>query len=388
MSKLSNMRSSIDLHFTKANSFGNNFIIYDQSRSQVLTDFQLRELSGQVTDQNFGIGADNLLVVEKCNNDTLLRINAESQYWNELPQTEANYIFRMFEPDGEEALCCGNGLVCVANYLMNSQGVAQTKILTEIPLDSPKCTSIGSKKYDTSSWVNLGRPRSLPNEIKVYGSERKSLGDLQWMQNMKIRFREHDLQPYSTKTELDLSGYLIFTGEPHLVFVIDENSSLPIELSDAIFANSTSVLGAGPIFRRRKNTGTWLVEHIGRYLNREYKSIFPIGINVNFVRKNPERGVIEYRCYERGINKETLACGTGAVAVAYTAKKHFGEQDSEFRVWPHRCRWYKPDAEILVTESEEGWTFSGQPRQVAEGKLTFDWFKDLDKIPNRCAAVV
>jgi len=42
---------------------------------------------------------------------------------------------------------------------------------------------------------------------------------------------------------------------------------------------------------------------------------FPKGLNVNFVSRRPD-GRWRYRTYERGVEAETLACGSGAAAVA------------------------------------------------------------------------
>jgi diaminopimelate epimerase len=55
----------------------------------------------------------------------------------------------------------------------------------------------------------------------------------------------------------------------------------------------------------------------GRFL-RFHKFFKPEGVNVNFVKK--EKGKIYIRTYERGVETETLSCGTGAVAVAFYFK--------------------------------------------------------------------
>lgn len=76
-------------------------------------------------------------------------------------------------------------------------------------------------------------------------------------------------------------GYVV-AGVPHLV--------IPVRDLEAV-----DVVGRGRPLRRHKS-----LEH---------------GANVNFVRQDKD-GRFSYRTYERGVEAETLACGTGAVAIA------------------------------------------------------------------------
>ena len=56
---------------------------------------------------------------------------------------------------------------------------------------------------------------------------------------------------------------------------------------------------------------------------RFHPEFAPEGVNVNFISRDPSGG-IAIRTYERGVEGETLACGTGAVAGALVASRRFG----------------------------------------------------------------
>jgi len=84
-------------------------------------------------------------------------------------------------------------------------------------------------------------------------------------------------------------GYLLDTGSPHLVIFVDELESLDV------FAE-------------------------GRKMREDQR--FAGGTNVNFVKTSKDG--IEVRTYERGVEDETLSCGTGVTASAIASYLHTG----------------------------------------------------------------
>jgi diaminopimelate epimerase len=93
------------------------------------------------------------------------------------------------------------------------------------------------------------------------------------------------------------------------------------------------------------------------------------GANVNFVAKRPQ-GDWTYRTFERGVEAETLACGTGAVAAAILLAS-WGESGSETVLWT------RSGLPLTVTLHRDGaaWrpSLRGEGRIVFEGRL-----RDLD----------
>ena len=348
--------------FVKYTSCGNNFVIVDETEQMLLTESEMSQFAFQATNTSFGVGCDNLLVIQRCNKEVLISIANTRSYWRWPPEAEqAEYLFRMFEPDGQEALCCGNGLMCVASYLLHQHGVTSASIMTEIPLPKPKVIQIGAGEDSLGGWVNLGHPRKTPSELATEGFSEPFTQTIDLYSEIKINFRAGDLRAFSDERELQIKGYLVFTGEPHLVIFPDSDFSIP-ELADYIFGSSEQ----WSVKDRRESFGTWLVEHIGQYMNARYKQMFPAGINVNLARSQCSE-VLENRCFERGINRETLACGTGALAVAYVYSKLSHQALDEIDILPHRCRWHDDDAQIRINPSDDGWSLASKPVMLFDG---------------------
>lgn len=350
--------------FVKLTSCGNNFVVVDETQGQHFSETEMSDFARLATSTSFGVGCDNLLVIQCSTADNIATIASERHYWQQQPDADAaDYLFRMFEPDGTEALCCGNGLICVANFLYQQHGIENARIMTEIPLSEPQVIAIGSTTATAEGWANLGYPRRSPRELVSPGTTSPFNETICHLSELKVGFRAGDLSQYTDKTELSLSGYLVFTGEPHLVVFPHNGFSVP-ELADYIFGSCEYSSDNRP--NKRLNFGSWLVEHIGGYINGHCQDMFPAGLNVNFARIT-EDGQIENRCFERGINRETLACGTGALAVSYVVRHVMGYESSSLTVLPLRCLWHDPDAAIRIQQTDSGWRLSTRPVLLFEG---------------------
>ncbi|NTW69782.1 MAG: diaminopimelate epimerase [Chlorobiaceae bacterium] len=110
------------------------------------------------------------------------------------------------------------------------------------------------------------------------------------------------LAPESFRTGIELEGltcHSVNTGSPHIIIY---TSNL----------ENASVTGTGRIIRHRTDE-------------------FPGGTNVNFIEiTSPDS--LSIRTFERGVEDETLACGTGAVAAALMSRKLGKVEGSTIRV--------------------------------------------------------
>jgi len=361
------MKQDLLVPFVKYTANGNTFVIVDEVAAPHCIEEDFRRLSYVATNAYFGIGCDNFLVVQKATERVLRDINRRHRYWEDPPSIRGvSYLFRMFEPNGTEALCCGNGLMCIADYLYTQYGVTNASILTELPSSTPRPVRIGVAPAEGLGWVNLGWPRRASDQLVRVADRRSLTRDVDLMEQIWIKFRSHDLSPYTKSQRIGLRGYLTFTGEPHLVVFPDTDITEKV-LTATFFPEPTLDSEGRPERDRRRSFGTWLVHHIGSYINRRYGNIYPFGINVSFALCRSRKGIIEYRCFERGINRETLACGTGALAVAHISRTLGLIEKGSVVMVPHRSRWYLPTAAIEISKDNDGWQISSYPQSIASG---------------------
>ena len=361
-----------EVNFQKYTSYGNNFIVVDETQGPQLQEDEKSRFACQVTNINFGVGADGVLFLQPCRADVLAEINNLRGYWNELPVfPQVDSIFRIFEPDGTESFSCGNGFMCLASFLNRQYNIASARILTQIPTKQPKAITIGTNFKNKTNWANMGSPKRVPRDIVSLSDITPLDVDIDIINDLTITFRTGDLHPFSDDISLNLMGYLVYTGEPHLVIFPESGFSIN-ELKNVLFVSSHQRALSSEPRERRIMFGSWLINHVGMYLNTRCRHIFPKGINVNFVDIPTNSNALEYRCFERGINKETLACGTGALAASFVAQRLRLIISEQISVWPHRSRWYDPEALILVDQNKERWSLNGKPVMLLEGKFLFE----------------
>jgi diaminopimelate epimerase len=107
------------------------------------------------------------------------------------------------------------------------------------------------------------------------------------------------------------------------------------------------------------------VDVVGRGRPLRYDPSLERGANVNFVSREPD-GAWTIRTYERGVEAETLACGTGAVVSAVLLVES-GEASSPVQLRTRSGR----TLTVRLTHSESGWmpSLSGEARIVYRGVL-------------------
>lgn len=354
--------------FVKYSVYGNTFILVDEIEGPVLSETEKSVFARNATDLYFGVGADNLIVLQRFGPAVLSEIERDRAYWAALPSAgAADFIFRMFEPDGNEALSCGNGLLAVSHYLRHRYRVSQARILTEVPRRRPNVVGVGAGQGDGTGWVNMGRPRRVPPEIAAPDIREPREGIIDRVEGLTIDLPGKGYRAEGRVQPLSIAGYLIFTGEPHLVVFPETGISDP-ELEGILF-DTRGYFETAPVDGRRNFTaGSKLVYRIGMAIAETCRHLFPIGMNVDFVRITDPAGGLEYRCFERGINHETLSCGTGAIACCCVARGLGLIRAETILACPLGCCWYPSSGALSVSCRGEDWFLCGAPRLLFEGR--------------------
>lgn len=192
------------LTFTKMQGLGNDFVVLDGIRQALeLTREQLRFLA----DRHFGIGCDQVLLVEAGT------------------RPDVDFRYRIFNGDGGEVEQCGNGARCFARF------VHQQRLTTkrEIRVETMRGVIVPRLEEDGSVTVDMGVPVFAPDKIP-FVSDRDDL-----------------LQPLRVADE-EWAVTAVGMGNPHAVQVVADVDSAPVERLGPLIESH-------PRFPQRVNAG-------------------------------------------------------------------------------------------------------------------------------------
>lgn len=172
---------------------------------------------------------------------------------------EMTVAMRYLNADGSESGFCGNGARAVARYFFDEYA----------PLKRAVTIDFHGARYTAALQPDDSITMSFPTVDRI----KRNIGVVLFGKQLSVDF--------------------VDTGAPHIVIDVDELTPL--------FEGEFSGLHDFP------------VTIYGKEL-RYHPAFQPEGVNANFVSVQPDG--LQIRTYERGVEDETLACGTGSVASA------------------------------------------------------------------------
>ena len=229
------------------------------------------------------------------------------------PSDKADFEMRMYNADGSRGEMCGNGIRCVAKYVYDYGLTDQTSISVET-LGGIKYLDLTVEHGKVSLVkVDMGTPILEPSRIPVAASGTRVVDE-----PLEVEGKVYHMTCVSM-------------GNPHAVIFMDDVAGLDLEK-------------IGPFFENHER--------------------FPNRVNTEFV-KVLDQNTVEMRVWERG-SGETLACGTGACAVAVASILN-GYTEDQVTV-----RLLGGDLEIFWDRAEDKVYMTGPAKVVFDGEICLE----------------
>jgi diaminopimelate epimerase len=191
------------MRFTKMEGLGNDFVVVDATKTPfALGPDEIRRLA----DRRFGVGCDQVLVVEPA-------------------REGADFRYRIFNADGGEVEQCGNGARCFVVYVREHGLTAKREIRVETTVG----VIVPKLEDDGEVTVDMGVPRFAPGDVPFAGGTG------------------------AASEPLDVDGTIVDVsvlsmGNPHAVQVVADVDAAPV-------AALGPRIGSHPRFPRRVNAG-------------------------------------------------------------------------------------------------------------------------------------
>lgn len=217
---------------------------------------------------------------------------------------KADVKMRVFNADGSEAEMCGNGARCAA-YLSakrKAQSVKQKTKNTELKIET-KAGIIDAEVSGKDVKIRLTDPKAMKLNLLIDIGKRK----------LKVHY--------------------IDTGVPHAVIFVEGLENIDLLC-------------------------------LGRAV-RYHKVFAPRGANVNIVEALKDN-YIKIRTYERGVEAETLACGTGSAASALITAQQLGKKSGKIDVGVNSGEVLKVYYKKIGDKFKDVW-LAGQAKIIYKG---------------------
>jgi len=197
------------LKFTKMHGLGNDFVVFDGIHQDInLTPAQWRYLG----DRHFGVGADQMLVVEKAQS------------------ARADFRYRIINADGGEVEQCGNGARCFVRFVHDKGLSPKRRIRVETLGGLIELTLEADGEVTVDMGVPVFEPAALPFDPAL--AEPSGTPHRYWL-------------PVGD-AKVDIS--IVSMGNPHAVQVVQDTEHAPV-------ATQGPLIGAHPAFPRQVNAG-------------------------------------------------------------------------------------------------------------------------------------
>lgn len=174
----------MQIQFSKMHGLGNDFMVVDNVTQNV---FFSKEKIQQLADRNFGIGFDQLLLVEPPYDP------------------DQDFHYRIFNADGSEVSQCGNGARCFARFVKQKGLINRNKVV--VSTKAGKMVLYLEK--DGQVTVNMGKPEFDPAKVPLKANKQENF--------YIIRDNEQTL----------FCG-AVSMGNPHCVMEVEDVDSAPV----------------------------------------------------------------------------------------------------------------------------------------------------------------
>ena len=183
------------LRFTKMHGLGNDFVVLDGVTQGLHVT---AEMALHLGDRHFGIGCDQLLVVEPPEHP------------------DVDFRYRIFNADGSEVAQCGNGARCLAKFVRDQRLSLKSRIRVQTAAGVLELVDRGRGQYQ----VAMGVPELEPAAIPLAAPARAATYALD-IDGRPVEFRALAL------------------GNPHAVLVVEDVATAPVhELGPRIGADA------------------------------------------------------------------------------------------------------------------------------------------------------